>query len=209
MWPRLYVNCHVILILIYFLLSTKLLTSFILKSYSPHFQFPTSLATVTSNSLLPLSYRLGYKPRYINTSFFQSRSHTRLSEPLLDCWLARKDYLQISAFPVRWWWSERRSTKESHWRSHEWSGEKSAGWTQSGLTLGTSTSASIRPPLCGGGPPSLCGGGPSSLCGGDGRRSRRNSRWSSGFTQMDPDGWLDVSAWFISWMRLRLGPLGF
>ena len=63
---------------------------------------------------------------------------------------------------------------------------ETAGWTRPDLTLGTSTSASTRP--------SLCGGGPSSLCGGDGRRSRRNSRWSSGFTQMDPDGWLDVSA---------------
>ena len=53
---------------------------------------------------------------------------------------------------------------------------ETAGWTRSDLTLGTSTSASTRPSLCGGGPPSLCGGGPSSLCGGDGRRSRRNSR---------------------------------
>ena len=69
---------------------------------------------------------------------------------------------------------------------------ETAGWTRSDLTLGTSTSASTRP----------------SLCGGDGKRSRRNSRWSSGFTQMDPDGWLDISAWFISWIRLRLGPLG-
>ena len=38
----------------------------------------------------------------------------------------------------------------------------------------------------------------STLSGGRGRRSRRDSRWSSGFTRMDPDGWLDVSAWFIS-----------
>ena len=51
-----------------------------------------------------------------------------------------------------------------------------AGWTRLDLTLGTSTSASTRPPLCDGGPPSLCGGGPSSLCGRDGRRSRCNSR---------------------------------
>ena len=40
-----------------------------------------------------------------------------------------------------------------------------------------------------------------------GKRSERNSRWSSEFTQIDPDGWLDVSMWFISWMKLRLGPL--
>ena len=45
---------------------------------------------------------------------------------------------------------------------------ETAGWTRSDLTLGTSTSASTRP--------SLRGGGPSSLCDGDGRRSRRNSR---------------------------------
>ena len=45
---------------------------------------------------------------------------------------------------------------------------ETAGWTRSDLTLGTSTSASTRL--------FLYGGGPSSLCGGDGRRSRRNSR---------------------------------
>ena len=90
--------------------------------------------TVTSTSLLPplsLLYRLGYNLLYISTSFFWSRSPTRLTEPrlssLLDGRLARKDYLQISAFPIRWWWSERRSTMESHWKSHEWSGERD-GW---------------------------------------------------------------------------------
>ena len=30
-----------------------------------------------------------------------------------------------------------------------------------------------------------------------GRRSRRNSNWSSGCTQIDPGGWSDVSACFI------------
>ena len=65
---------------------------------------------------------------------------------------------------------------------------ETAGWTRPDLTLGTSTSASTRPPLCGGGLPFLCGRGPFSLYGEDGRRSRYNSRWSSGFTQMDPDG---------------------
>ena len=49
----------------------------------------------------------------------------------------------------------------------------------------------------------------STLSGGRGRRSRRDSKWSNGFTQMDVDGWLDVSAWFISWMKLCLGPLVF
>ena len=34
----------------------------------------------------------------------------------------------------------------------------------------------------------------STLSGGRGRRSRHNSRWSSGFTRMDSDGWFDVSA---------------
>ena len=75
---------------------------------------------------------------------------------------------------------------------------QTAGWTRPNLTLATSTSASIRPPPYKGGPPSLCDGGPSSLYGGDGKKSRCNSRWSSGFTQIDPDRWLDVSAWFIS-----------
>ena len=80
----------------------------------PHFQLPTSLATVTSTSSLPpsslsyrlgynlLSYRLGYNLPYISTSSFWSRSPTCLTEPrpssLLDGRLARKDYLQISAF---------------------------------------------------------------------------------------------------------------
>ena len=123
------------------LLLTELLTSFILKFYMPHFQLPTSLATVTSNLLLPPLYQLRYNLLYISISSFWSRSPMRLSEPLLDCWLANKDYLQISAFPIQWWWSERRFTKESYWKSHEWSGEKSAGWTQSSLTLGTSTLA--------------------------------------------------------------------
>ena len=134
-WSRLYVNGHVILISSHLLLSNKLLTSFILKSYMPHFQLPTSFATVMSISSLPLSpslyqlgydlllYRFGYNLLYISISSFWKRSPTCLTEPrpssLLDGRLARKDYLQISAFPVRWWWSERRSTKESHWRSHE------------------------------------------------------------------------------------------
>ena len=47
-------------------------------------------------------------------------------------------------------------------------------------------------------PTFLCGRGLSSLCGGDGRRSRRNFRWSSGFTQIDLNRWLDVNADFIS-----------
>ena len=164
--------------------------------------------TVTSTLLLPpssFSYRLGYNFLYISTSSFWSRSPTCLTEPrpssLLDGRLARKDYLQISAFldPVVVERGGSSRSMESHWRSHEWSGEKTAGRTRSGLTLGTSTSASIA---------FLCGQGPSSLCGGDGRRSRHNFRWSSGFTLMDPDGWLDVNVCFISWMKLRLRPLG-
>ena len=65
---------------------------------------------------------------------------------------------------------------------------ETTGWTWPDLIFGTSTSAFTKPPLCGGGPLSLCSGNPSFLCGEDGRRSRRNSRWSSGFTQMDLDG---------------------
>ena len=90
--------------------------------------------TVASTSLLPpssLLYRLKYNLLYISTSSFWSRSPTRLTEPrlssLLDGRLARKDYLQISAFLVWWWWSERRSTIESYWGSHEWSGKRD-GW---------------------------------------------------------------------------------
>ena len=85
---------------------------------------------------------------------------------------------------------------------------ETAGWTRPDLTLGTSTSAFIRPLLWSGGPPSISGEGLSFLCSGDGRSFRRHSRWSSRFTQMDPDWWLDVNACFISWMKLRLGPLG-
>ena len=114
MWSRLCVNSHVIPI--------NLDSSF------------ASNRTVTSTSSLPpssLLYRLRYNLSYISTSSFGKRSPTCLTEPrpssLLDGRLARKDYLQISAFPVRWWWSERRSTKESHWGSHEWSGERD-GW---------------------------------------------------------------------------------
>ena len=77
--------------------------------------------TVANTLLLPpssLSYRLGYNLLYISTSSFWSRSPTRFTEPrpssLLDGRLTRKDYLQISAFPVWWWWSKRRSTMESH-----------------------------------------------------------------------------------------------
>ena len=61
--------------------------------------------TVTSTLLLPpssLSYRLGYNLSYISSSFFWSRSSTCLTElrpsSLLDGRLAKKDYLQISAF---------------------------------------------------------------------------------------------------------------
>ena len=121
--------------------------------------------TVTSTSSSPpsslsyrlgynlLSYRLGYNLPYISTSSFWSRNPTRLTEPSR---LARKDYLQISAFldPVVVERGGSSRSMESHWRSHEWSGEKTAGRTRSGLTLGTSTSASTRPSLCGEGPPS-------------------------------------------------------
>ena len=108
--------------------------SFILKSYMPLFQLrhrydSTSLSLLsyrlgynlpyistssfwshrydsTSSSLL--SYRLGYNLPYISTSSFWSRSPTRLSEPLLDCWLARKDYLQISFYQVYPGWRTRQ-----------------------------------------------------------------------------------------------------
>ena len=119
--------------------------------------------TVTSTSLSPpsslsyqlgynlLSYRLEYNLLYISTSSFWSRCSMRLTEPSR---LTRKDYLQISAFlnlVVVQRKGSLRSIK-SHWRSHKWSGEKTAGWTRPGLTFGTSTSASTRPFLCGKGP---------------------------------------------------------
>ena len=91
---------------------------FILKILHASLSTPTPLAT-TSLSLL--SYRLGYNLLYINTSSFWSRSSTRLSEPLLDCWLGRKDYLQISAFPdpvVVEQEGVPHALQESHWRSH-------------------------------------------------------------------------------------------
>ena len=88
-----------------------------------------------------LSYRLGYNLLYISTSSFWSRSLMHLTKPrpssLLDGWLVKKDYLQISAFldlVVMEQGSSSRSMK-SHWRSHEWSGEKTASRTQLGLTL--------------------------------------------------------------------------
>ena len=156
--------------------------------------------TIISTSLLPplsLSYRLRYNLLYINTSSFWRRDPTYLTEPrpssLLDGRLARKDYLQISAFldPVVVEQEDSSRSMESHWRSHEWSSKKTAGRTQSSLSLGTSTSASTA---------FLYDRGPSFLCAGDGKRSRRNSRWSSVFTQIDHDGWLNISACFIRWM---------
>ena len=100
-----------------------------------------------------LLYRLGYNLLYISTSSFWSRSPTHLMKPSR---IARKDYLQISVFlnPVVVERGGSSRSMESHWRSHEWSGEKTAGRTRSGLTLGTSISASTRPSLCGEGPPS-------------------------------------------------------
>ena len=98
MWSQLYINGYVILILSHLLLSTKLLTSFIIKSNMSHFQLLTSFATVTINLSLPSSYRIKYNFPYINTSSFWSRSLIRLLKPLLDCWLVKKNYLQISAF---------------------------------------------------------------------------------------------------------------
>ena len=96
--------------------------------------------TITSTSSLPpssllyqlgynlLLYQLGYNLLYISTGSFWKRSPTYLTKPkpssLLDGQLARNDYLQISTFPIRWWWSERHSIKKSYWRSHEWSGER-------------------------------------------------------------------------------------
>ena len=79
--------------------------------------------TVTSTLSLPpssLLYRLGYNLPYISTSSFWSRSSTCLTEPrpssLLDGRLARKDYLQISAFldPVI---VEREGVLHALWKS--------------------------------------------------------------------------------------------
>ena len=119
MWSRLYINGHMIPISSHLLLPTKLPTSFILKSYMSHFQLPTSLAIVTSTLSLPpspyssrlgyelLLYWFGYNLLYISISSLWKRSPTCLTEPrpssLLDGRLAKKDYLQISAFLNRWW----------------------------------------------------------------------------------------------------------
>ena len=161
--------------------------------------------TVTSTSLSPpsslsyrlgynlLLYRLGYNFPYISTSSFWRRGPTYLTKPrpssLLNDRLARKNYLQISAFldPMVVEQESSSRSMKSYWRSHKWNGEKTAGRTRSGLTLETSISASTRPSLYGKGLSSLCGWGPFSLCGRDGRKSRRNFNWSSGFTQMDPN----------------------
>ena len=90
-----------------------------LSSFHPKILHASFSASVfprdrTSTSSLPPSsplYQLGYNLSYISTSFFWSRSPTRLTEPrpssLLDGRLARKDYLQISAFWIWWWWSKR------------------------------------------------------------------------------------------------------
>ena len=68
-------------------------------------------------------YQLGHNLLYINTSSFWKKSLICFTQPrsssLLDSRLARKNYLQISAFSVRWWWSKRRSINKSHWKSHK------------------------------------------------------------------------------------------
>ena len=88
----------------------------------------------------------------------------RLSEPLLDCWLARKDYLQISAFPdlvvVEREGALHALQRKATGRAVSKVVKETAGWMWPDLTLGTSTSAFTKP----------------FLCGGDGKRSRRNSR---------------------------------
>ena len=87
---------------------------------------------------------------------------------------AYKDYLQINAFPdlvvVEREGNPHALQRKATGGATSEVVRETAGWTRPDLTLGTSTSASTRPSLCGGGPPSLCGGGPSSLCGRDGRR---------------------------------------
>ena len=95
--------------------------------------------------------------------------------------LEEKTIYKSTLFWIRWWWNKGgfSHSMESHWRSHKKSGMKTAEQTRSALTLGTSTLASTAFVMC---------EGLSFLCGRDERRSRHNSRWSSGFTQIDPDG---------------------
>ena len=57
-----------------------------------------------------------------------------------------------------------------------------AGWTRLDMTLGTSIATFTTSSLYDEGPPFLCDRGSSFLYNGNSKRSRRNFRWSSGFT---------------------------
>ena len=83
-----------------------------------------------------------------------------------------------------------------------------ASWTRSDLTLATSTSTLTRLFLYSEGSPFVCSRGLFSQCDRDGKISKRNSKWSNRYTYINLDEWLDVSAWFIRTMKLRLRPLG-
>ena len=73
-------------------------------------------------------------------------------------------------FQIWWWGNPHALQRKATGGGTSEVVRETAGWTRPGLTLGTSTSASTEPSLCGGGTPSLCGGGTPSLCGGGGRR---------------------------------------
>ena len=139
---------------------------------------PSSLSYRLGYNLL--SYQLGHNLPYISTSSFWKRSPTCLTEPrpssLLDAGSREKTTYRSAPFPSGGGGARDALQRKATGGATSEVVRETAGWTRPDLTLGTSTSASTRPPLCGGGPPSLCDGGPSSLCSEDGRKSRRNSR---------------------------------
>ena len=184
MWSRLCINGHVI---------------------------PISILTYPLLATEPLQAPCRCHPHlsYINSDITSHTSALALSEAEVlrvlrsrgqaACLMAgsrEKTTYRSAPFWIRWWWSERgflmlygKPLEEPRvkWWEDGWpDAVKPDSWDLN-ISFYQAFPVWWRPAF-------LCGRGPSSLCSGNGKRSRHNSRWSSGFTQMDPNGWLDVSA---------------
>ena len=183
MWSRLCVIGHVISISCHPLLPIKLWTKLLQATCCCHSHLSCTNSDITysctDSVITPYTSALVFSGKEV-PRVLQSRGQT----VCLIAGLQEKTTYRSAPFPSGGSRARDALQRKATEGATSEVARETAGWTRPDLTLETSISASIRPPLCGGGPPplcgrgppSLCGRGPFSLCGEDGRRSRRNSR---------------------------------
>ena len=189
-WFWLYVNNHVIPISIstHFLLSTKLPIKLLQPSchYHPHlFCTNLNITYFWTNSNITLHTSVLALSRAEILCILQSQAG-----------LQEKTIYRSALFPSGNNEAKDVLLKKALARAINKVVREIAGWTRLDLTLGTSTSTATRLFLCCKGLSSLYSRSLSSLCNRDTRRSRRYSKQSNRFTQIDSDRWLDQKQLF-------------